>query len=60
MIIDDLREAMLEAERFLKKAKAVRNIVQGAGQYSYSKETAACLRSSMDLTRSLSKLRSSK
>jgi hypothetical protein len=57
MKIYDLRAAILEAERFLKKAKEVRVSNYAECGLLGGKETSACLRSSMDLTRALATLR---
>lgn len=63
MKISNVLEAKKEAERFLKRIKeleASQGILtkKGAGDHTIgSKETAAVKRSSMDLTRSLSKMR---
>ncbi len=61
MNIDGIDYAMEEAQRFLTAAKAAVEIwrQRGGPKYSfgYSKETAACRRVSMDLTRALAKLR---
>ena len=57
MRLDDLREAVLEAERFLRKALEIKPQGYKVDQISYTKETAACLRSSLDLTRALAQLR---
>lgn len=62
----NLREAIEEAERFIKRAKALEDAAYGEGGkvpdvlYSYSTEKAAVKRSSMDLSRALSKLRNDK
>ncbi len=57
MEIEKVEEAIYEARRFIKKAElAVERV--GSSKYFYcSKETAACRRSSMDLTRSLAELK---
>ncbi len=64
---NDLFRAITEAERFLKVARQVKTeemVGEGkmAGEswlviYGYCKETAACKRASMDLTRALTELR---
>ena len=51
-----LFEAMTEARRFLKKAEAAMRVLE-VYELSSSKETGACRRASMDLTRSLAELR---
>ncbi len=58
MEIEKVEEAINEARRFIKKAVKVlrRNDKEKYAIYC-SKETAACRRSSMDLTRSLAELR---
>lgn len=57
MQVDKMKEAIDEARKFITKSElALKRI--GANKYFYvSKETAACRRASMDLTRSLSELR---
>lgn len=67
MKVENLKEAISEAERFLEiagqvKIKKVVGTHQAAGKTwlvveDYTKETAACKRASMDLTRALAKLR---
>ena len=69
---DTLREAILEAERFLKAAKAVKWEKREYPRFSYSETedraerwyedidhtaAAAAKRASMDLTRALSRMR---
>lgn len=60
---DRLYEAVAEAERFLKKAEAVRKADSTWGGQQLvvpgGNETAALTRSSLDLTRALAKLRRS-
>ncbi len=57
MEIEKVEEAIYEARRFIDKANLALQRV-GKSKYFYcSKETAACRRSSMDLTRSLAELR---
>ena len=58
MLIANLKEAVQEAEAFLKLAKNLPNHPR-MSQYTETgtKESAALRRKSMDLTRSLSKLR---
>ena len=62
MKIERLKEAIVEAKRFIKKANDVSNIWAN-GNLCKSlvetgcKETAACKRASMDLSRALSELR---
>jgi hypothetical protein len=51
-----LFEAMTEARRFLKKGEAAMEVLK-TGELWSSKETGACRRASMDLTRSLAELR---
>lgn len=50
----NLEEAMAEARRFLDKAEKLTPVLES--NYIV-KEHAACLRSSMDLTRALAKMR---
>lgn len=58
MNITDLREAMKEAERFLGTAEAVKDkATQGTFTFYGCKETSACRRASMDLTRALVAIR---
>ncbi len=57
MEIYKVKEAINEARRFIDKANLALQRV-GSSKYFYcSKETAACRRSSMDLSRILSELR---
>ena len=62
MRVESLKEAIKEAERFLKAAHKV-EILDVHGTHQWQKvrepsiETAACKRASMDLTRSLADLR---
>lgn len=63
MIAKNVYEAKKEAERFLKrvadleKSQGVFTKMGGGQETQSSKETGAVKRSSMDLTRSLSKMR---
>ena len=66
MKIENILEAEAEAVRFLKRIKDVKesminqkkfNMISKSETTYSSKETAALKRSSMDLTRSLSKMR---
>ena len=57
MEIEKVKEAIYEAERFVTKAKLAVKRVEGQKYFYVSKETAACRRSSMDLTRSLAEMR---
>ena len=67
MTYETLQIAISEAERFLKTARQVKiKEVTGEGRMAgkkwkqvvdYTKETAACKRSSMDLTRALARIR---
>ncbi len=64
MKVDTLKSAIAEAERFLKVARRVKiDKDQGTNGLSwfhvkaYTKESAACRRASMDLSRALSALR---
>ena len=63
MNIISLREAQAEAERFLIVSKRVKvetlKCVSGPKKMvtEYTKESAACRRASMDLTRALARLR---
>lgn len=59
MTEDTLKEAIAEAERFLKKAKAVTPKEIARNGYSPSVEIAAAKRASMDLTRALARMRKS-
>lgn len=56
MEIENVVEAIHEARRFIGKAKKVLKGMENS-RYFWGKETAACRRSSMDLTRSLAELR---
>ena len=58
MDICAIDKAMKEAERFLDRAEAVRQKVM-KDKYAFMgcKETAACKRASMDLSRSLAEIR---
>lgn len=51
-------EAIIEAERFIRKAKAVKATMSGDWHYG-RKEHAAARRASMDLTRALVQVRAS-
>ena len=57
MTKDTLRDAILEAERFLKTAKKVTPEEIAKNGYSPSITIAAAKRSSMDLTRALARMR---
>lgn len=62
MLLSNLRSAITEAERFLKKARELAELtrkVEGSGAEwaSSGKCSAACKRASLDLSRELSKLR---
>ena len=58
MNIENLNEAINEAERFLEKAKVVREKVKVDNYVFYGcKQTGALKRASMDLSRALSKIR---
>ena len=64
MKISAVKEAIAEAERFLEKAKKVRPYVEEnypqASSYAVDgADTAACKRSSLDLSKALSKMRQS-
>jgi hypothetical protein len=65
MKLDKLETAIDEAERFLKKAHVAYRMFTAVenspsyGHLEYTKETAACTRASMDLTRALADLRRS-
>ncbi len=67
MKVDNLNQAISEAKRFIEYAEQVK-VEKIIGSHSmkgktwlvvrdYCKETAACKRASMDLTRALAKLR---
>ncbi len=59
MEIEKVEQAIREARRFIDKANLALQRV-GKSKYFYcGKETAACRRSSMDLTRALADLRRS-
>jgi len=56
--MDDLKEAVAEAERFLRRAEKVRsNEKWNKGIADYGTASAACKRASMDLSKALSRLR---
>lgn len=60
MKIEDLNDAISEAERFLKRAKVAKAkyVSDKMTSYFYTcKEAAATKRASMDLTRALTKIR---
>jgi len=62
MTINQIKEAISEAERFLKRAKAVlafqkKMNCESDNCYSPSVESAECKRASLDLTRSLARMR---
>jgi len=60
MTLKTLNTAIAEARRFIKRAKlAKKTNYNGKGEHVLwcSKESAACKRSSMDLTRALAELR---
>ena len=57
--IDALNEAIAQAERFQNLALKARDHLEEAASCSFlgNKDTAACRRASMDLTRALAELR---
>jgi hypothetical protein len=62
MEIENLQSAIEEAERFVKKAKQLEKTFDAGGRtagtiYGFPAEQGAVKRASMDLTRSLAKLR---
>lgn len=60
MKIENLKEAIEEAQRFLKRAEDLRKKTSKESAYVYGgfpKESGSVKRASMDLTRSLAKLR---
>ena len=57
MKIERVEEAISEARRFIPKAEKALKLLKKKKYWFMSKETAACRRSSMDLTRSLAELR---
>jgi len=59
--ITKINNAMYEATRFIGRAKLAhrRLCAEGGIPYWATKETAACKRASMDLTRALAELRKS-
>ena len=57
MKIEKVQEAMEEAIRFIDRAEKALKLMKKKKYWFASKETAACRRSSMDLTRALSELR---
>ncbi len=58
----DVKDAVFEAERFLKRAKALLSKVNGDkfAMYHNPKESGAVRRASLDLTRSLAEMRKSR
>jgi hypothetical protein len=56
---DDLKAAVVEAERFIEKANTALTWLgnQSSSYYGTSKDVAAAKRASMDLTRTLVKVR---
>lgn len=52
-----LDEAIVEAHRFIKAAKALRDIRKHGEPGTHPRECGACSRASMDLTRKLADLR---
>ena len=52
-----LKVALAEAERFLRAARIAAKALQSPISYAGGKETAACKRASMDLTRALADIR---
>lgn len=59
MNLEKLKEAKLEAERFLKRVEELQNTESKWNGYNFPIQSGAVKRSSMDLTRSLAKLRKS-
>jgi len=58
MKVETLREAIAEANRFIKTAKEMPMLVGLCGDIDWCpKESGACRRASMDLTRKLADLR---
>lgn len=58
MTYEALNEAINEARRFLKAAEAAKKRIKGDMYWAMGcRETGACRRASMDLTRSLAELR---
>ncbi len=62
MKVENIKEAIAEAECFLRRARAVIQLKEhGMPNHPYittdGKTAAACKRASMDLTRSLAKMR---
>ena len=60
MNVDKLATAIKEAERFAKVARNVKLNDYGQGNVQvkdYTKESAACKRASLDLTRALAEMR---
>lgn len=57
MKTNDLHDAIFEAERFLKAAKAVTPDEIAKNGYGKSVQIAAAKRASMDLTRALARMR---
>ena len=55
--IERLEIAMLEARKFIQRAAAWKKRLYCDGEVGSSKEGGACKRASMDLTRSLVKVR---
>ncbi|PZU95506.1 MAG: hypothetical protein DI527_00425 [Chelatococcus sp.] len=59
MTDETLKVAIAEARRFIRLATAARQRLQEDGHGNGSKESGACRRSSMDLTRALADVRRS-
>ena len=58
MIVERLRYAIAEADRFLKAARTLNKMTRKDQYYvSYGKESGACRRASLDLTRALAEMR---
>ena len=57
MQIEKVEEAIYEARRFIDKAELALAKMNSKKWFCWSKETAACKRSSLDLTRALAELR---
>ena len=59
MKISAVREAISEAERFIKRAKAIKEEQFARGEATWGALSASCKRSSLDLSRALAKMRAS-
>lgn len=59
MKISAVREAISEAERFIKRAKMLKEDQYLRGETPWGALSASCKRSSLDLSKALAKMRAS-